>query len=91
MSEWSKDQDQPAMTLAAIRWYAMTIERMSTEIYITNPSNYPQVKNALDAAVSALQKIRVDIVTASLGGGGCSSGYQDCDGVCLPKCPPPSV
>ena len=90
MSEWSKDQDQPAMTLAAIRWYAMTIERMSTEIYITNPSNYPQVKNALDAAVSALEKIRVGTTTAALGGG-CPPGYQDCDGVCLPKCPPPPV
>lgn len=90
MSEWSKDQDQPAMTLAAIRWYAMTIERMSTEIYITNPSNYPQVKDALNAAVSALEKIRVSATTESLSGV-CPPGFQDCDGVCMPKCPAPPV
>ena len=90
MSEWSKDQDQPAMTLAAIRWYGMTIERMSTEIYVTDPSNYPQMKDALDAAVTALEKIRVT-ATAAATSGACPPGYRNCDGVCLPKCPPPPV
>ena len=90
MSEWTKDQDQPAMTLAAIRWYALSIEKLSTEIYATSASAFPQVQGALNDALSALEALRAPRTAALRAGSeGCPPGFKDCDGVCLPKCPPP--
>ena len=92
MSEWTKEQDQPAMTLAAIRWYALSIEKLSTDLYVTNPANFAQVQQALNSALSALEALRAPRnagLTAAASGAGCPPGYKDCDGICLPKCPQP--
>ena len=90
MSEWTKEQDQPAMTLAAIRWYALSIEKLSADLYVTNPANFPQVQQALNSALSALEALRAPRTNALRATGeGCPPGFKDCDGVCMPKCPPP--
>ena len=90
MSEWTKEQDQPAMTMAAIRWYALTIERLSTELYATNPASFPKLQQALNDALAALEALRAPRASALAAmSGGCPPGFKDCDGICLPKCPPP--
>ncbi len=91
MSEWTKEQDQPAMTMAAIRWYALSIEKLSTELYVTNPGNFPQLQQALNDALTALEALRAPRASAmtamSAMDSVCPPGYKDCDGICLPKCP----
>ena len=86
MSEWTKENDQPALTLAAIRWYAMSIEKLAQDLYITQPSMYPSVQAALDKAMADLEALRKQL-TSQASGGGCPPGYKNCDGVCLPTCP----
>lgn len=95
MSDWNEQNDQPALTLAAIRWYAISIEKLSTDLYVTDPSQYPAVQAVLNQAVSALEGLRTQVKSQRAGagaavrstGGNCPPGYRNCDGLCLPACP----
>lgn len=89
MSEWKVDQDQPALTLAAIRWYAMSIEKYAMDLYITNAAQYPPVKAILDNALASLEQLRSQQSVASQDAG-CPPGFKNCNGVCLPDCLPGS-
>ena len=86
MSAWTEENDQPALTLAAIRWYAMSIEKLAQDLYVTQPSLYPSVQAALDKAMADLEALRKQLTSQALGGG-CPPGYKDCGGFCLPACP----
>ena len=86
MSEWNEQNDQPALTLAAIRWYAISIEKLAMDLYVTRPAQYPAVKAALDKAVADLEGLRAGL-KAELQDSGCPPGYRNCDGLCLPTCP----
>lgn len=86
MSEWTEQNDQPALTLAAIRWYAMSIEKLAQDLYVTQASMYPSVQAALDKAMADLEGLRKPL-TSQASSGGCPPGYKSCDGVCLPVCP----
>lgn len=87
MSDWKIDQDQPAMTLAAIRWYAMSIEKHAMDIYITDRAQYPAVQAALDAALDRLAQMRAEMKATALAGE-CPPGFENCNGICLPNCHP---
>lgn len=89
MSDWKIDQDQPAMTLAAVRWYAMSIEKYAMDLYITDRAQYPAVKAILDNALASLEQARAEM-TATAQDAGCPPGFKNCDGVCLPDCLPGS-
>jgi hypothetical protein len=86
MSEWNEANDQAALTLAAIRWYAMSIEKLAQDLYITHRSMYPAVQAALDKAMNDLEALRNQLTSQALDGG-CPPGYKNCDGFCLPVCP----
>lgn len=62
MSEWTPQTDNPTLTLAAIRWYVVSIEKLANDIYITNPEQYPQVKAALSTAFETLGHMRKGFV-----------------------------
>ena len=84
-------QSDDALRLAALRWYAITIERISIEVFATHPEKYEQLEGKLKDACKALQ---------GLGGqkkklkgpdedeqDGCPDGYKLCpDGLCAPMC-----
>jgi hypothetical protein len=89
MSEWKAEQDQPAMTLAAIRWYAMSIEKYAMDLYITNREQYPAVKAILDNALESLEQVRSQ-QSARGEDAGCPPGFKNCSGICLPDCVPGS-
>lgn len=89
MSDWKADLDQPAMTLAAIRWYAMSIEKYSMDLYITNREQYPAVKAILDNALGSLDQLRAQQSVAGQDSG-CPPGFKNCNGICLPDCLPGS-
>jgi len=88
MSTWSPQDDQTALTLAAIRWYAVSIEKLATDIYITNKALYPEARAVLDQAFRDLGQIRKSLQSAQMTEQGCPPGYEDCGGVCLPSCDP---
>lgn len=85
MSKWTEQNDQPALTLAAIRWYAMSIEKLAQDLYVTRPSMYPSVQAALDKAMANLEALRTPLTSQAEGG--CPPGYEYCGGICLPACP----
>lgn len=58
MSRWTPQNDEPALTLAAIRWYAMSLEKLAMDLYITNREMYPDVKAILATAFEELGALR---------------------------------
>jgi hypothetical protein len=58
MSEWTPQNDQAPLTLAAIRWYALSIEKLATDIYLTNPGLYKDVQPILTKCFRDLGAIR---------------------------------
>lgn len=75
------------MTLAAIRWYAMSIEKYAMDLYITDRAQYPAVKAVLDNALESLEQLRTQ-QSSLLQEAGCPPGFRNCNGVCLPDCLP---
>ena len=90
MSDWKLEADQPAMTLAAIRWYVMSIEKYAMDLYITDPAKYPEVKAILDNALNGLAQLRAQLRggQGELQEAGCPPGFKNCNGVCMPDCVP---
>lgn len=58
MSKWNPQDDEPALTLAAIRWYAMSLEKLATDLYLTNREDYPAVQGVLSTAFKELGRMR---------------------------------
>jgi hypothetical protein len=58
MSKWTPQNDEPALTLAAIRWYAMSLEKLAADLYITNREMYPEVRDILAQAFQRLGELR---------------------------------
>ena len=88
MSKWTPQDDQTALTLAAIRWYAISIEKLATDIYITRKSLYPDAEAILNQAFEQLGRVRKSMSLAQAEAEGCPPGYVNCNGACLPDCDP---
>lgn len=93
MSEWTPQTDEPHMTLAAIRWYALSLERLATALYVTDRSRYSEVRQILGKALTDLAALQgvpqpptMAMAAADGGDDGCPPGFVRCDGVCLPQC-----
>ena len=94
MSKWSPQNDDPAMTLAAIRWFGLSIEKLAMDLYVTDRERYPEVKHVLADALKKLGHMRGSCKggkapkTANIADfeDGCAPGYVNCNGVCLPEC-----
>ena len=73
-----------AIRLAALRWFALTIEKWAIELYATDATTYPKMVKALRHALNDLRDIRDD---ARQDEDDCPEGYVLCDdGVCAPSC-----
>jgi hypothetical protein len=73
-----------AIRLAALRWFALEIERISIQIYASNQNLYEDMEDALRDCVRSLGVVGKD---AGLADGDCPEGYFLCrDGVCAPMC-----
>lgn len=86
MSKWIPQEDQTALTLAAIRWYAISLEKLSNDLYVTNRELYPEVEAVLKRAFRDLGAIRKNLMAREEDG--CGPGYVNCNGICLPDCDP---
>jgi ferredoxin len=75
-----------ALRLAAIRWFANTIENLSIELYATNPVTFENTEALLKETLQQLKLQREQISTT--GQDECPDGYELCGGLCVPSCDP---
>lgn len=85
-----KPHAHDAIRLAALRWYALTIERLAIDIYATDPRKF-------EAMAAMLRRQTKELFDLGRGPGGalkdndCPDGYFLCkDGLCAPMCDPSS-
>jgi hypothetical protein len=88
MSNGTPEPDQTALELALIRWYALSIEKLATDLYITDRANLPAVKAALSAALQQLSTLRKSLKDDTSMASSCPPGYVRCEGICVPECDP---
>lgn len=83
-----KPQANDAIRLAALRWYAITIERLAIDIYATDRRKF----EAMEAILKRETKALFDVGQGpggALQDGDCPDGYFLCkDGLCAPMCDP---
>jgi hypothetical protein len=73
-----------AIRLAALRWFALTIEKEGIELYATNSATFPEMEKILRKALGEIDHLR-DRFSAEEDG--CPEGYFLCDDdVCRPSC-----
>jgi hypothetical protein len=80
-TDWAPSPSD-VMNLAAIRWFALTIEKLATELYITDRALYPALKDVLKHAVQDLERAK----PRKLSEGECPPDYVLCDDLCVPMC-----
>jgi hypothetical protein len=94
MSKWTPQNDDPVLTLAAIRWFAISLEKLAMDLYVTDRERYPEIKDVLAEALKTLGKMRDKCeggkrpksANAADYEDGCGPGLVNCNGVCLPEC-----
>jgi hypothetical protein len=79
-------QDEVALKLAALRWYAISLEKLANDIYITDREKFHRIDEILKHAYRELAAVRKEFTKAATDEDGCPPGYVNCDGICLPDC-----
>ena len=84
-SRVGNSSEKAAYELAALHWYALTIERLCMQLYVTDAGNLGQIKGALNDALAALNHIKN---AAAAGCDECQDGWECCkaDNLCAPTC-----
>jgi hypothetical protein len=81
---WVPDP-KDAINLAALRWYALTIDRLCIEIYATNRKKFRELETLLQSQVKALYGFAKDVGLRD--DDQCPPGYMMCpDRLCAPSC-----
>ena len=82
---WQAEPDD-AIRLAALRWFALSIERLAIEIYASDKTQYGELEQVLRRALKHMG----NLVTRDVGEedeDSCPIGYELCrDGLCAPMC-----
>ena len=80
---WQAQPDD-AIRLAALRWLAISIERLTIEIYATDKAQFEDMEDVLRKTLKRLGKLSQEVVRDE---GDCPIGYELCkDGLCAPMC-----
>jgi hypothetical protein len=74
-----------AMSLAAFRWLANTIENAAIELYATDRASFSKVEDLLRNTLKELQAARRSFAVSEEENG-CPDGYVLCHGICAPSC-----
>ena len=80
-------QPQPndAIQLAALRWFALEMERISIQIYATDKRQFAAMEAVFRATLKKLNVVLADV--NALSDDDCPEGYIRCkDGTCAPAC-----
>jgi hypothetical protein len=81
--DWVADP-RDAIALAALRWYALTIDRLCIEIYATDRKKFEDLEDLLKSHVVALYKFGKGVKFTDEDE--CPEGYVMCNGLCAPTC-----
>jgi hypothetical protein len=81
---WKASQEDP-MNLAALRWFANSIENDSIELYATNRESFDGIERVLRHTLDEFKRLRAQFFVSEEENG-CPNGYVLCDGVCMPSC-----
>ena len=73
-----------AMSLAAFRWLANSIENFSIEAYATDRQSFEAVEAVLRNTLKELKQVRQRYTVSP--DDSCPEGYVLCHGVCAPSC-----
>ena len=83
-SRWQAAPDD-AIRLAALRWFALTLEQRSIELYATNTKTFRKMEHVLRNALHDLDEIGIKFALGE--DDECPEGYIPCgNGVCKPSC-----
>ena len=82
--EW-KPSSEDAISLAAVRWLANSIENLSIELYATNRESFPDIERVLRGTLEKLRGVRAQFAVSEEENG-CPEGYVLCHGICAPSC-----
>ena len=81
---WVPEPDD-AIRLAALRWFALEMERISIEIYATDKRKFALMEKVLRGTIAKLNFVRENL--NALSDDECPDGYIRCkDGTCAPSC-----
>jgi len=73
-----------AIKLAAVRWFALTIEKAGIELYATNTASFPELEKILRKTLGDIDDLRDKFASQEAD---CPEGYVLCDDdVCRPSC-----
>jgi hypothetical protein len=74
-----------AIRLAALRWFALTLEQRAIELYATDQATYHRMEHVLRKALRELDHLGKEFALSAADE--CPEGYIPCeDGVCKPSC-----
>jgi hypothetical protein len=80
-------QEDDAINLATIRWYALTLEKLLIEMYSTNRKKLPVLQKLLDEDLKELRKHFKKLDFDREDEDECPPGQKMCsDGFCKPEC-----
>lgn len=83
-SSTRKRASNDALNLAAINWYALTINRLATQIYVTDPKRFENIGDVLKQALESLNQVQMTLAAPC---GDCPDGWECCrNGLCAPTC-----
>lgn len=81
---WVPEPDD-AIRLAALRWFALEMERISIEVYATDKRKFAKLEKILRKALRMLGDVHEPLHAMS--DEECPDGYIRCkDGTCAPSC-----
>ena len=81
--KWQADPDD-AIRLAALRWFALEIEKLAIEIYASDKTTYRAMETVLTNTVKQMGELSKKLM---LEDDECPEGYVLCkNGLCAPMC-----
>jgi hypothetical protein len=81
---WKPSPDD-AMSLAALRWMANTIENFAIELYATDRESFREVEEVLRNTLKELKRTKRSFAVPQEENG-CPDGWILCHGICVPSC-----
>lgn len=81
--KWQADPDD-AIRLAALRWFALEIEKLAIELYASDKTTYRAMEEILIGTVKQMGDLSTKLMLQE---DECPEGYVLCkDGLCAPMC-----
>jgi hypothetical protein len=80
---WQPDPND-AIRLAALRWFALEIEKLAIELYASDRATYRAMEDVLTGTVRQMGELSKKLMVQDEE---CPEGYERCkDGLCAPMC-----